>query len=290
MWHSENEEGERFARAIYHWFRLPSSEGIPVYFRRCDETFVKLYDNCELNIVIPLVEPHMVASVYWRQWVSDLARFSTNGSGKRVHDLVPEGSRCSLLPVALHNTAYQMPSEVRKLNFVRHQDGTTAGDIESLLVKLTEALCLILRREVAGAQELQPIKVFLSHAKADGTDVPRKIKNYIQTATQCQTFFDENDIAYGLDFGDTIKNALMTESAGLLVIQGDHYADRPWCRKEIRDFLKPLHVNEENRENKNENKKQKPDDAVYSVMPAVVVTNFLGNKVARTIPELGHTS
>lgn len=287
LWHSEFEEGQRLARAVYHWFRLPSSEGIPVYFRRCDEAFTELHPDCELNIIIPLVDPNMVASVQWRQWMSDLAEHCVKKNSaikgrlkKRLNKLIPDSSKCALFPIALHDTAYQMPTEVRKLNFIRPQDNQETDLVESLLIKLTEALCLILRKQVVGKMELQPIKIFLSHAKADGTDVPKEIKNFIQTETQCQAFFDENDIAYGHDFKDTIEQALMAESAGLLVIQGDHYADRPWCRKEIRDFLTPLHVN----------KKEASEHPVFSVMPAVAVTNFVGNKVARTIPELGYTS
>jgi len=276
LWHPSCEGGESLARHIYHWFRLPTAEGIPVYFRSSEDPagpgFQDISErSCDHNIIVPLVDPHMVASLPWRRMVEDLA-------GKPSQ---PDGGVAGhhLLPIALHNTAYQMPTAVRNLNFIRHTDQARSGADESLLTKLTEALCLLLRGLVArGATN--PIKIFLSHAKADGTSIPRDIKNFIQTETQCHTFFDENDIAYGHDFSKVISDALEEESAGLLVVQGDHYADRPWCRKEIRDFLMPVEIVD----------REVPTPHLFSVMPAVVVAGFDGRKVARTIPELGHAS
>lgn len=276
LWHADYAKGLKLARHIYHWFRLSTGEGIPVYFRcwrdNPEENPPILDQGCDLNIIVPLVEPHMVASLPWRRYVESL-------TDKSVQIPAQNHASYKILPLALDVTAYQMPPLVKRLNFIRHFGSKDSNDDEFMLTKLTEAMGLLLREAVVG-KETTPIKIFLSHAKADGTEVPKQIKNFIQTETQCHTFFDENDINYGHDFTDVIQNALETDSAGLLVIQGDHYADRPWCRKEIRDFLHPLRVG----------KKSDKDSILYSIMPAVVVTNFAGNKTARTIPELGHAS
>ncbi|WP_193212582.1 TIR domain-containing protein [Luteolibacter marinus] len=272
LWHPQCKEGPELARRIYHWFRLPGGDGIPVYFRCAAnpeaDSFPIIPRNCDHNIIIPLIDPHMVASMPWRRLAEKLNGIEAESDSTRWH----------LLPVALHDTAYQMPSSVRKLNFIRQLDAPGADAKEALMTRLTEALCLLLRR-LANPSEINPIKIFLSHAKADGTDIPKKLKSFIQTETQCHTFFDENDIAYGHDFAEVIRSALESESAGLLVVQGDHYADRPWCRKEIRDFLLPVQIQAH----------ATGSPPMFSVMPAVVVTNFDGIKVARTIPELGHT-
>ncbi|MCP4282994.1 MAG: TIR domain-containing protein [Gammaproteobacteria bacterium] len=276
LWHAEYKDGLQLARHIYHWFRLSTGEGIPVYFR-CwlaspKENPSILSRGCDLNIIVPLVEPNMVASLPWRRYVESL----TNQAEETPE---PDHASYEILPIALDATAYQMPPVVKRLNFIRHLSAEGGGDDEIMLTKLTEAMCLLLREAVVG-KETKPIKIFLSHAKADGTEIPKQIKHFIQTETQCHTFFDENDINYGHGFSDVIERALEAESAGLLVIQGDHYADRPWCRKEIRDFLRPHCIS-----NKND-----WDGFLFSVMPAVVVTSFAGNKIARTIPELGHAS
>lgn len=275
LWHADFDGGLSLARHMYHWFRLPTGEGIPVYFRCWSEgpgQSPPIDDaGCALNFVIPLLEPHMVASLPWRRYIEELASRldAPQKTGQAAYHL---------LPVGLHPTAYQMPPGVRRLNFIRHMDLADTNDHDHLLAKLTEAMSLRLRDAVVGPVS-GPIKLFLSHAKADGTEVPKEIKDFIQTETQCHTFYDENDISYGHDFGEVIADALQKESAGLLVIQGDHYADRPWCRKEIRDFLEP-HLTH----------KISEQVLQFSAMPAVVVTSFKGNKTARTIPELGHAS
>ncbi|MFK8016852.1 MAG: TIR domain-containing protein [Gammaproteobacteria bacterium] len=227
---------------------------------------------------MPLIEANMVASLYWRRQIEEMTKRSQNDEKPEFH----------MLPVALDTTSYQMPRRVRNLNYIRHIDAEKGAEDEALLSRLTFAISQVFLRALSidsGQAKLPqdtvtPIKIFLSHAKADGTDVPKEIKSYIQTETQCHTFFDENDINYGLEFGDVIDDAIESESAGLLIIQGDHYADRPWCRREVRDFLKPHRIDENRVEDGGAHR--------YSVMPAVVVTNFAGDKIARTIPELGH--
>jgi hypothetical protein len=272
LWHPGFKRGDSLARRIYHWFRLPSADGIPVYFRspRNNPDEIDLpHTNCNHDIIIPLVDSHMVASTTWRKYLDDLSPHP---------DSSPREFETHILPVAIDDTAYQAPASIRGLNFIRTTDSHETIDAEVLLSRLTEAICKILR-EAIDPVFTQPIRIFLSHAKADGTEIPRQIKNFIQSETQCHTFFDENDIPYGQGFAASIGHALTDDSAGLLVIQGDHYADRPWCRKEIRDFLTPKQATEAS---------SKPP--IIPAMPAVVVYNLQGFKSARTIPELGHST
>ena len=51
------------------------------------------------------------------------------------------------------------------------------------------------------------------------------------------------------------------DSAGLIVDQVDNYADRPWCSKEIRAFLKPV-------------RSDRVKMADFLIMPSMVVTTF----------------
>jgi hypothetical protein len=194
----------------------------------------------------------------------------------------------------MESVAYNMPESLRKLNFIRHvQTSETIPDDAELLAKLTEVLCRDLRywlvREsksrlaAAESKELPSVpgkvRIFLSHAKADDTDEALAIKEHIQKNTQCEAFFDETDIASGYDYADILEQAVKGESAGLIVIQGDNYADRPWCRKEIRDFLKPV-------------RDPLATDAPhyqFFIPPVVVVQTMKGKQIARTIPELGYS-
>jgi len=287
LWHPGFEKGLELARHIYAWFRLENMEGIPVFFRTAPGLGMKepppIPKDCELNYVLPLVESHMVADPVWRGYVTGL---------------VGREDVC-LYPVALDTFAYRMPMAMRHLNFIRHDlDREPEPSREGLLSQLTEVLCRDLRaresaettpaprvkgrRSRSGLAQAVPnkIKLFLSHAKADGTEIPVCLKEYIQTQTQCETFFDETDIASGFDYEKILENAIRQESAGMVVVHGDKYAERPWCRREVRRFQQPLP--EELRGSRSRR------SAAYFVPPLVVVDSMSVEGVARSIPELGY--
>ena len=241
------------------------------------------------NYIIPLVEANMVASPEWRRYVAELVARDDDAS--KNPDAVRKEDDCRLFPVAMDSVAYNMPKAMRQINFIRHiQDSGSRPDDAELLAKLTEVLCRDLRYWLLRDPKLKSqtgipavpgkIRIFLSHAKADDTNEAQTIKDYIQRNTQCEAFFDETDIASGHNYADILKDAVTHESAGLVVIQGDNYADRPWCRKEIRDFLNPV---------------QDPLAGArgpltqFFIPPVVVVQTMKGKQLARTIPELGYS-
>jgi SLOG cluster2/TIR domain len=286
LWHPNFAGGLALARRIYNWFRLETMEGIPVFFRSDSapgaNTPLPVPDDCLVNYIIPFVEAHMVASPHWRAYVAGFVAASPDS----------RSSVDRLFPVAMDSVAYQMPAAMRKLNYIRHNlTQSPPPETEGLLSQLTEVLCRDLRsflhkdgtRRKSDSPKPGPagkLKIFLSHAKADGTYAAVAIKEYIQGQTQCEAFFDETDIASGYDYSDVLEEAIREDSAGLIVVQGDHYADRPWCRKEIRDFLKPVPETAPN--------VQAGGTPVFFIPPVVVVYNMEGKKIARTIPELGH--
>ncbi|MAS96464.1 MAG: hypothetical protein CMO55_25020 [Verrucomicrobiales bacterium] len=306
LWHEEFEEGIELARHIYHWFRLPSAEGIPVYPRAWNPEAIENSGRTELpdpieeesclhNYIFPLVENHMVASLDWRDTIREFAEKHENGQKRATG--TNKKAKTHLFPIALDDNAYQLPDEVARLNFIRHTGWQEEEASERLLTRMTEVLCRSLRSELITADNTIPaskdplasspanqsITIFLSHAKADGTDVPRELKEYIQSQTQCNTFFDETDIPFGSKFADEISGSITTESAGLIVVQGNHYANRPWCREELRMFLEPRYVN-------SDDKKTGGVPPIISSMPLVVVTELKDGKPARTIPELGYAT
>lgn len=295
------DRGLKLARRIYHWFRMENMEGIPVYFRSTgaeDGRGIPLEIRGEAgvrNYIIPLVDANMVSSPDWRRYVADLAAKNDDSSTCRMDSSEEEGPEYRVLPVAVESVAYNMPECMRKLNFIRHiPRGDKPPEDMELLAKLTEVLCRDLRfwlqreaiykhQAITGppfpATVPGKIKIFLSHAKADDTDEAVAIKEYIQRETQCEAFFDETDIASAYDYTQILQGAITKESAGLVVIQGDNYADRPWCRKEIRDFLNPA-----------------PDPLAdgsgriqFFIPPVVVVQTMKGKQIGRTIPELGYS-
>lgn len=291
MWHPDFEPGQKIADEIYRWFRLDNMEGIPVFFRstkaKGDARPLPIPADSDVAYLIPLIEANMAADPEWRSYLLGLRRNRTD---------------CRLLPVAMDSLAYQVPPEIRSLNFIRHDlTASPSPDTEVLLSALTEVMARDLRYRLhqlaqragvegkpdpAAPATVRPpdkIRIFLSHAKADRTDVPRRLQQYIQTRTQCETFFDENDIPSGHDFAGVLDRAIKDDSAGMLVIHGDAYAERPWCRREIRSFQNPV-------------RERLPDGSTgqggqaFFLPPLVVVENLTGCSVSRSIPELGYSA
>jgi len=324
LWHPQFAPGKDLAGDIYRWFRLDNIEGIPVFFRstnakpdpesKPDAAAAShppdIQSGADINYVIPLVDAHMVADPAWRQWLVTLHEDSRDSvtMAKAKDGAEGKPSKQRLFPVAVDSYAFQAPAELRDLNFIRHDiTRQPTLDVDVLLSVLTEVMCRDLRyhlhrkevqRKEAKSKEAKAahddgghkaaggaepgglpskIKIFLSHAKADGTDVVRRLKEHIQSQTQCETFFDETDIPSGHGFSEVLDQAIAADSAGMIVIHGSQYAERPWCRREIRRFQEPR---------PDPHDKDEPVHGFF-VPPVVVVENLNGDRVSRSIPELG---
>jgi hypothetical protein len=233
------------------------------------------------QIILPLIDEHMVADPTWRSWLAQLAEAARATS--------PPGLARHLFPVALDSTAFNVPAPLRELNFLRPSAGlastatsqsATEAAIRSLLKQVTEALCRLLlgRAEIASSGDLgaPKIKIFLSHAKGDGTTPARRLRDYIYSETQIAAFYDENDIPFGSAFARVLEADLGTEqTAALIAVRSARYASRPWCRREISLFRRP---------------RRDPHIADHwRLSPVLVVDALDGETATLGVPEFGNS-
>jgi hypothetical protein len=269
LWHPSCSLGEPLARQIHNWLRpgnglgpnvfyrsLPApeappgglppplpGESRPAYGASSGGTRVS-----NVQIVLPMIDANLIADPTWRQWLDRLAR--ERPAMRRI-----------FRPIALDPTAYNVQGPLRDLNFLRPAglplgvddkiEPVPEGIVRSLLKQLTEALChfmlagepddttddLSLRSQDAA---LPKLKIFLSHAKADGTNPARRLRDYIYSQTQLAAFYDENDIAYGSAFARVLQSDLTArETAAFIAVRSARYATRPWCRRELSLFRRP---------------------------------------------------
>src|SRR5437870_5075909 len=120
LWHPHCASGGDFAREIFLWLRGDSGDiaqsgyGIPVFYRstpfHIDTETPRAIDlsAARINIMVPLVDQHMVVSTAWRRYLHSLADLET------LRD-----TACLLCPVALHPAAYHLPENINRLNFLR---------------------------------------------------------------------------------------------------------------------------------------------------------------------------
>jgi TIR domain len=310
LWHPSCQLGETLARRIHGWLRPGNGLGPQVFYRSTKGTDAPVA-GClpfplpgevrppatactptsrvtNVQIVLPLIDENMVADPAWREWLVRLGKES------------PPLSR-RVFPVALDTTAFNIPPPVRDLNFLRPSglplpievgfppEGLEAV-VRSLLKQLTETLCSFMlggqKLSEAGAPAeaqredgVPKLKVFLSHAKADGTIQARRLRDYIYSQTQLAAFYDENDIAFGSVFSRVLEKDLGSrETAALIVIRSARYASRPWCRRELSLFRQPhlQSVAESGGER-------------WRLYPTLVVDALEGGKQTEGIPELGNS-
>jgi hypothetical protein len=290
--HPASDTASQLTDYIYNWFRLPNLEGIPVYLRSAPERNKRLPalpagGEGILEYLIPLVDAYLVRDVSWHDYLEDLAKRCLKPTSSES----PPTAGWVMFPVALDGTAYNLPVSVGRRNFIRHPQAPSnlASDKEKnaafqaaaleTLKHLTEALSRDLNARLFPKQFDEKLQIFISYARADGTEAPKKLRDYIQGQTQCSVFFDENDISFGESFGPVLEEGVGEKARALIVVNGDNYADRPWCRWEIGRFMRPNRVPLDPR------KSGKEFIEVYH--PVLVLDIMEGNRMARVIPELG---
>ena len=290
--HPGSESGRILTDYIYDWFRLPSLEGIPVYLRSAAPpgALVPSQPNGGegiLEYLIPLVDANLVRDVAWHDYLEDLA----NNCLKPSKNGPPAIEGSVMFPVAMDGTAFNLPASIGQRNFIRHPalpEGLTPEEEKNSVMRtsaqqtlkhLTEALARDLNARVFPKQAGQKLNIFISYARADGTEAPKKLRDYIQGETQCSAFLDENDIGFGENIGKVLEHGAGENARALIVVGGDHYADRPWCRWEIGRFLKPDQVLL--------NPSDKKGSHIQVYHPVLVLDTMEGYRMSRVIPELG---
>lgn len=305
LWHPNCGLGEPLARRIIAWLRPGNGLGPEVFYRslpspeakpnglpaplpgeeRMTSERTSRQKVSNLQLVFAIVDENMVADFAWRHWLDQLVQQSA--AANRV-----------VWPVALDASAYNMPPSVKQMNYLRPSGLPLPGDdiekhkaefdvvVRSLLKQVTEAMCrVVLPRGMSGTtgeapfESLPKVTIFLSHAKKDGTEPARRMRDYIYSQTQLTAFFDENDIAFGSGFARVIEQSLGSSStAALIAVRSTLYASRPWCRRELSLFRRPR------RDSQSFEGVER-----WRLHPTLVVEAMQGKELSLGIPEMGNS-
>jgi TIR domain len=220
VWHPDCQQGEEYKDAIFATLctdpDVPASRGpgVPVRFRTslsAEETAVPVcFGRAGHTVVFVLADDALVASPAWYEYADELA--GEAGPGDAV------------IPVAITAPA-NLPPGLGARQAIR-LNGTSAAEREArLLSDVVHDICQVLD------PGMEKVRVFLSHAKADGLRITTAIRRYLDEV-RLDDFFDTADIPDGTRFAE-----FLTAQAGslpaLLAVQTDSYASREWCRLEV---------------------------------------------------------
>ncbi len=255
VWHPDFVEGKVYADHFYKTFCRDSDKpitrglGINVYYRSKNLVpEVKLppipinYDDSNYNVVIVLIDDLMVIGDDWEEYVT------------AIWERCKSDNSCLFLPVAISNHAYNLSQSVAFANFIKPLKSVAQVTKESIINNnaihfsnsIAHEICRLLlnnedrwsnKNDRNGVEEdliplsPAPVKLFISHAKADGEALAIKIRDYLNSGSSIKTFFDAVDIAPGYDFTTEIGGSI--QRSALLVVLTDAYATREWCKKEV---------------------------------------------------------
>ena len=247
--HPKCKLAEQLASSLFDWFRLgylgsdSNSVGVPVYFRRSlseDENGISSISpsidtkHSDLTVIIVLVDHEAVVDPKWRSAIVGLASNVDKGRSKSQ-----KTGKTILLPVAIHESFYRTGILYKKFNPVRLLE-LNATEMER---KLRRAATETIAREVrikGNDRSPPPLKVFLSHAKRDGTKIAEAIRDGIRRFSQMEAWYDSNDLRYGDSWESPMTNAAQIDTAALIATVTDAYPTRPWCQRESRLARTPV--------------------------------------------------
>src|SRR5436190_2051725 len=148
VWHPDFQLGREIAERIYEHFsrdtERPSTRGmgIPVFYRSVTAGGAKVpqpisFADAQHTAVVLLVDAKMVngATEGWRDYANEFWRQA---------QAIPEQHR--LFPVALHNSAFQLSTQIGEVNFLRQQQLVSADLAAPFLNTLTNELGRLLTR------------------------------------------------------------------------------------------------------------------------------------------------
>lgn len=207
------------------------SVNVPVFVRTCAEGAIppKIEILSRRGIIFAFIGKNCVSDSEWVEYIQSLR--STE--------------RSDVVPIALDNTAFNIPGNLDCVNYIR------AYDFPHETFK--ERTCLAIFHEIyrfglnESHKELSrgkdsALKLFLSHAKDKGQGVATAaaLKELIDNGPM-RDFFDATDIAAGYEFEAEILAQI--EDSTLVAIHSDSYSSRYWCQREIlaaKDAERPI--------------------------------------------------
>lgn len=183
-------------------------------------------DEAEHNLIIAVgtneLQERLGQDADWQRWFDDLAaKVAARGAQDRFVALSLDPNVLTVQGFKnLHAIrAFEWPLEIGK------RDSET-----ELLLRLTNLAGLLLGN--ANGRRLRKQKVFISHAKLDGTDDAICIKKRLDnTNFGIEPFVDAYDLTPGEAFTQELEDEIAEST--LLAIQTDQYAERPFCRWEV---------------------------------------------------------
>lgn len=247
LWHPDFNDGALYFKELFSLLcrntEYPLQRGIGIsIFQRSVATAGKHvptgipWSESERNMIILLVDDYLVTDENWISYV-------------KAEIIKPEAK---VLPIALTKNAFGFMDTLKNPQFLRLFEINASGRKEFKLRMRKLGICImqeLIKMLMANPEDVMntsvpaKIKLFISHAKLDGEKLARDFMLYVRNDFPLDTFFDANDMPYGMDFPEHIKQEL--KNGVVVVFHTDMFASREWCMNEIlwaKRYMTPILV------------------------------------------------
>lgn len=210
--------------------RWPTSKGYPVHHHPADgRTLPERVGDAELALVVLLVDHEMIGLETLDDDVVIPPSASSWSAFVGALDAAA-GRRVLLIPVAMLPQAIQCFRS--SAQGVRPFLEVGERAVQIVYNRVAHELARRLRPAVRqDSPDTRPIRVFVSHAKADGLTIAKALQTHFALEEPMCTFYDHVDLAAGGHWQDDLLDAAGRDV--LLVLWTDHYSSRAWCRREL---------------------------------------------------------
>ena len=179
--------------------------------RLCHVCFFNIenYQKDEESIAIVLIDEYLIDEIYEDTSLQKKILEKWNGNKKVIF-------------VGLSENCTQLKIWGDSVNFIRAFKKENIFDF--LYTEIThDVLRFILEKE--------KLNIFISHAKKDGREIAKLIKEFIDNDVKLGNFFDETDIQSSDDWKKILEDGV--EKSLFLFVYSDNYAHTVWTQKEI---------------------------------------------------------
>lgn len=224
LYHSNYADGEQAFDMIYQLLcrdvNKPLTDGIdiPVYLRTgADGDAIKEIDfsDSDRTAVIVLIDENMFCSQVWRTYLQQIVKISTTNANIEIY------------AIALCQYGFEILDDISKIQGLKAESNNYSfkDNWDLVQTRLLETLYRFL------TDPNSKVQLFISHAKKDCECKAKQLRDYLNSNTKLNTFFDANDILDANDFEEQLKGNV--EKSLLVVLKSDAYSEREWCRKEV---------------------------------------------------------
>jgi hypothetical protein len=173
------------------------------------------------TLIVVLIDYHFAGDPGYVAWLEDTRKKATDSQHVIFPVVVMEGDDRRYA-----QTGGTLFSEIQGLRYYVQPDAPLRP--AHLMLRISYEACRLLGGK--------GVRVFLSHAKADGLPLVQSFRSLISDLAWLPYFYDVKDLAPGQNWANELRKGV--RDSAMIIVRTGAYDGREWCRAEVDEALK----------------------------------------------------